>query len=266
MLGFTVVQDFEGDQFTFFKVPPEDLQRLYGVVLQELSIYDAIERHVATQVARGRLCLMDADPYWLPDTRELTYRLDHGKTTIGVNRIDLAARRLEYFHNAGYFALEGEDFDGLFGRDRTDGLPYLPYTEFAKFSPLPGGDPRSAAQDILRRHLAQKPKSNPVAAFRAAVAAQAQAVADREPAFFHQYAFNTLRQLGANFQLLGDHLVWLNGADDPAAAHARGLSANAKTAQFHLARACARRKFDGLPATLDSAVEAWDALFERLEA
>ena len=27
-LGFTLLQDFEGDQFTFFKFPPEDLELL----------------------------------------------------------------------------------------------------------------------------------------------------------------------------------------------------------------------------------------------
>ena len=30
------------------------------------------------------------------------------------NSIDLAERRLGYFHNAGYFELEGDDFDGVF--------------------------------------------------------------------------------------------------------------------------------------------------------
>ena len=38
------------------------------------------------------------------------YQLAHAKTTIGVNRIDLGANRMGYFHNAGYFEVEGEDF------------------------------------------------------------------------------------------------------------------------------------------------------------
>ncbi|HHV70630.1 MAG TPA: DUF1839 family protein, partial [Ochrobactrum intermedium] len=37
MLGFTLTQDFEGDQFTFFKVPLEDLEALYGVRATELA-------------------------------------------------------------------------------------------------------------------------------------------------------------------------------------------------------------------------------------
>src|SRR5690606_26314651 len=51
MLGFSLVQDFEGDQFTFFKVPLEDLEALYGIRGTELAIFDRVESHVATQIA-----------------------------------------------------------------------------------------------------------------------------------------------------------------------------------------------------------------------
>ncbi len=52
MLGFTLTQDFEGDQFTFFKVPLEDLEALYGVVATELAIFDTVENHVEMQIER----------------------------------------------------------------------------------------------------------------------------------------------------------------------------------------------------------------------
>ena len=46
----------------------------------------------------------------------------------------MAAREIDYFHNGGFFRLSGEDFDGLFQLHLTDeDLPFLPYTEFAKF-------------------------------------------------------------------------------------------------------------------------------------
>ncbi len=61
MLGFTLTQDFEGDQFTFFKVPLEDLEALYGVVATELAIFDTVENHVEMQIERGRLCLVEMD-------------------------------------------------------------------------------------------------------------------------------------------------------------------------------------------------------------
>ena len=41
-LGFTLTQDFEGDHFTFFKFPQEDLEALYGARVTELAIYDTV--------------------------------------------------------------------------------------------------------------------------------------------------------------------------------------------------------------------------------
>ena len=86
MLGFTLTQDFEGDQFTFFKPRLADLERSMACGVEELSLYDRLDEHVARQVARGRVVLVEVDGYHLPDTRGVTYRIDHSKTTIGVNR------------------------------------------------------------------------------------------------------------------------------------------------------------------------------------
>lgn len=266
MLGFTVLQDFEGDHFTFFKAPVEDLEALYGLVVQELAVYDAIERHAAVQLTRGRLSLVEVDGFFLPDTRSVSYRLNHGKTTIGVNRLDLVARRLEYFHNGGYFGLDGEDFDGLFAGYASGDTPFLPYAEFVKFGPRPNGDLRAIARGLLSRRLAQRPIDNPIRRFQSVLPEQAKAVATRSPAFFHQYAFNTLRQLGANFELLADHLIWLEGEAGEETALALRIAEVAKAAQFQLARACARQRFDGLADVMTSAADAYDALFQRLTA
>jgi len=134
MLGFTLTQDFEGDQFTFFKVPLEDLETLFGIRVTELAIFDRPEWHVMEQVRRGRLTLLELDSFYLPDTRGVAYRQEHGKTTVAVNRLDLEKRELDYFHNGGFFSLSAGDFDGLFQLDAApDALPFLPYTEFAKF-------------------------------------------------------------------------------------------------------------------------------------
>lgn len=264
MLGFTVLQDFEGDHFTFSKAPTEDLEALYGVVVQELAVYDAIERHAAVQLERGRLCLVEVDSFFLPDTRTVSYRLEHGKTTIGINRLDLVTRRLEYFHNGGYFGLDGEDFDGLFTGYAHGDTPFLPYAEFVKFGARPQGDLRATATTILARRLAQRPADNPIRRFQIVLPEQAQTVAARKPAYFHQYAFNTLRQLGANFELLADHLAWLDGEAGEESVLALRIAEAAKTAQFQLARACARKRFDGLAEIMTSAADAYDALFDRL--
>ena len=271
MLGFSLTQDFEGDQFTFFKVPLEDLETLYGIRCTELAIFDRVEDHVATQIARGRVCLVEMDSFYMPDTRGVAYRQEHGKTTVAINRLDLAAKRLDYFHNAGFFRLEGEDFDGLFHlNDGPEDLPFLPYTEFAKFPDKRPDEAhlRREAKRLAAFHFARRPAENPVAAFAAVFPKQVEAVAERPFGFFHKYAFNTLRQLGANFELAGSHLDWLapDGSLAEAADAARKISETAKSVQFQLARAVTRRKFDPLATALDPAIEAWDRLMATLAA
>lgn len=265
MLGFTLTQDFEGDQMTFFKVPLEDLESLYGILVTELAIYDRVENHVAVQAARGRICLVEMDSFYMPDTHGVGYHTEHGKTTVAINRMDVEKKELDYFHNGGFFHLSGEDFDGLFQLNTEEGaLPFLPYTEFAK---LPDFYPdeqelREEALDLARYHYDRRPDENPISLFSKAFAADAEAVAERPFGFFHKYAFNTLRQAGANFELAGSYFEWLGVDHKLAAEHAYKISEVMKSSQFQLARAVTRRKFDSLKGVLEPAADAWDQMME----
>ncbi len=267
MLGFTVTQDFEGDQFTFFKVPLEDLESLYGIVVTELALYDTVESHVVTQIDRGRLTLVEADSFYLPDTAGVTYGSEHGKTTIGINRLDPASQTMDYFHNDGFFTLSGDDYAGVFQHDTEPGLRWIPYVEFAKFpttSPT-AAELRAPARQLFARHLARRPSVNPLAVFASIFPSQVEQVADRGMDFFHLYAFNTVRQFGANFELLASGLSWLDAAEfAPEIAAATQISDNAKTTQFMLARAVARRRFSALESALAPSVDAWDQLMAGL--
>ncbi|WP_353861381.1 DUF1839 family protein [Azospirillum formosense] len=253
-LAFTVAQDFEGDQFTFFKAPPEDLRRLYGLEVQELALYDRVETHAAVQVARGRLVLVEVDGYHLPDTRGTSYRAQHVKTTIAILGMDAGARRLDYIHNAGRFTLEGEDYDALFAP-----APLFPYVEFVKRSgqALQGEPLMEASRALLSDHLRRRPAGNPIAAFRAALPEHLEILAARPMDYFHLYAFNTLRQVGANFELLGMYARWIGGPADAAEACAT-LSATAKALQFQLARGVHRRRFGDHAEPLEAMERAYD--------
>lgn len=256
MLPFTVAQDFEGDQFTFFKPPPEDLRILYGLEAMELALYDRVEAHAAVQLRRGRPVLVEVDGFHLPDTRGTSYRARHVKTTIAILGLDAAGRRLDYIHNAGRFTLEGEDFDGLFRRP-PDGL--FPYAEFVKRTGpgLAGPALKEASRGLLSHHVRRRPAGNPVSAYRAVFAEHGAALAAGSMEFFHLYAFNTLRQLGANFELLGSGLRWLDGPE--AAVEACGtLASSAKALQFQLARAVHRRRPGDGTALLDAMERAYD--------
>ncbi len=266
MLGFTLAQDFEGDQFTFFKPPAADLEWLYGLEIQELAIYDDLESHAFAQVELGRAVLVEVDAFHLPDTRGTSYGREHAKTTIGILGIDRGARELDYLHNAGRFRLDGDDYAGLFAR-----ATLFPYAEFVKASgtPLPDGALPGVALDLLRRHRARAPRRNPVLGFRHVLNRVADGLVQRPFDVFHSYAFNTTRQLGANFELLGSHLDWLDasGMADlaAAAATARELAQEAKTFQFQLARAFNRRSAENLGARLERAATTYDAVFTALD-
>ncbi len=97
---------------------------------------------------------------------------------------------------------------------------------------------------------------------------QVSAIADRPFGYFHKYAFNTLRQLGANFELAASHFRWLSedGQFEPAAEAALTIASTAKTAQFQLARALTRKRFDALGSVLDPAVEGWEQVVNILQA
>jgi hypothetical protein len=99
----------------------------------------------------------------------------------------------------------------------------------------------------------QRAPRDPVARFAATLAARAADLAQAGEFAFHDWAFHTLRQLGANYELLGDHLAWLD--DGPAFAEARrackSISGAAKTLQFQMARAVARARAADLSALLE---------------
>ena len=264
-LGFTAAQDFEGDHFTFSKFPLEDLFLQFGLEVQELALYDTLETHIVEQASRGRMVIVEVDGFHLPDTRGTSYRAEHTKTTIAVNRIDPARRELDYFHGPGFYTLSGEDYDAILrGDDRL-----FPYAEFVKLERHKRLD-ASTSLLTLRRHVARRPLENPVAAFRDRVRDQAAAAAEKPMGFLHKYAFNTARQLGMNFELLGAHLVWLDGMGAGWAKlqlsieGCKALSSGAKAFQFQLARAVARRRFDNIETLVDPLIEHYAQVFDGL--
>ena len=273
-MPFTLAIDFEGDQWTFFKPPAADLYDLYGMDLQELAIWRPLVEHVIEQVDAGRPVLVELDSFYLPDTAGTAYRLAHTKTTVGVNEIDLGARRLGYFHNAGYHALAGDDFRDVF---LLDGPPHErvlpPYVEFvrwrADFVAPRGAALVEAGVDLLRKHLRRVPRDNPFPRFKARFAADLEWLAGSPIERFHAYSFANLRQYGACFELAASGLDWLagNGVDgcrEPAR-ELTTLAETAKAFQFQLARAMARGKPLEL-APIDAMGDSWQRALEPLAA
>lgn len=274
-LAFTLTADFEGDQWTFFKFPLGDLQRLYGIDTQELSIWRAPHLHALEQVSRGRVVMMEMDSFYLPDTKGTAYQNEHVKTTVGIQELDLDRRRMGYFHNAGYFAVEGDDFDRLF-RMEDPWTPaserLLPYTEYVKLDHLRQGtdvDVAAVAVGLAREHLARRPKDNPFARYKPRFVADLAWLREQPASDFHAYAFVSIRQFGACFELAGDFCRWLGEhgtqGTETAAGEFTEIANQARALQFKLARAVTlKRPFDPEPA-LDGLAARWDSAMAALE-
>jgi hypothetical protein len=278
-LAFTFAVDVEGDQWTFLKFPVADLKALYGVDVIELQIWRPIAVHLEAQLAIGRPALVEVDAFYLPDTAGTSYRTEHVKTTIGVQALDLTEERAGYFHNAGYYELGGADFAGVFrleaGMNDSAYLP--PYVEVAKIGTqagcrqaVAGRELVGASLELLGDHLARAPLDNPFPRYAPRFGADLDALEGKPLGQFHQYAFATLRQCGAAFELGGAFLRWLeaNGEHDleRIATACDVIATTAKALQFKVARRVnTGRPFDPAPMVATMA-GAWDDTMTALMA
>jgi hypothetical protein len=111
-LGTLVRLDFEGDQWTFFKPAPGDVERLFAVDVHEMQPARDLPAQIERQLRAGRTVTVELDSWFLPDTAGTAYRREHVKSTVIPEAIDRDAEVLRYFHNGGYFELAGADYRG----------------------------------------------------------------------------------------------------------------------------------------------------------
>lgn len=272
-LGFCAAIDFEGDNFTFFKPQHDELREFFGVDFQELNVWRPLIEHAQEHLRAGKFISTEADSFWLPDTAGTDYRRNHVKTTIILADVDVDARQLGYFHNASYHALEGEDFERLFRIGAPPDPTFLPlFAELIRVDRMvrrPLGDLARRALSRLGRHVAARPRENPVQRFGARFADELPRMRDAGLAFYHAWAFATTRQLGASTELLAAHLRWLaeTGAAPQltaGAAEFATLSALAKTFILKAARAVNSRKTVDLGPLLDEMAGAWQRGIDEL--
>ncbi len=264
-LGFVMGLDWEGDQFTFFKPPHEDLTSLYGIDVQELNVYRPLVENAQEMLRGGKLVLAEADAFFLPDTAGTDYRTQHTKTTIGIQEIDLEARTLGYFHNSSYHALGGADFVSLFRLDAAPDPTFMPFfAEFVRTARVVRRD----APDLVRRsveqlqkHLARRPSDNPIARFSAKLRDDVERLKGEGLGAYHIYAFATIRQLGSAFELASLYLRWLGrhgeaGLEESAASF-MSISDTSKSLILKTARAVGAKKAVDLGPMLSDLERAW---------
>jgi len=213
----------------------------------------------------------EADAWWLPDTSGTDYRRQHTKSTIVLNDLDADAHRLGYFHNAGYYSLDGEDYAKTFEP------PVMPlFAELVRIDRVvkrPAGELVARSRELLARHVGRRPKDNPVARFAQRFAADLPDIQQRGLAYYHVWAFATVRQLGAAAELAALYLRWLDGGGTLAdgGAHAAAIEAydristGAKSFILKAARAVnAKKQLDAAP-IFDDWARAWDQAMGTLE-
>jgi hypothetical protein len=264
-MGFTVRTDFEGDQWTFFKPPPGDLEALFGVDIHEMQPYRPVHDQIAEQIASGNTVIVEVDSWYLPDTAATSYRTEHVKTSIAAESINRAAEVLRYFHNAGVHELEGDDYRGVFRLKPVDAEVLPPYTELVRLDAGPrleGEELRSASRDLLRHHLGRRPSENPFEGFADSLEGDLPALLAGDSADYHAYAFATVRMAGSAFELCASHLDWL------LADRARTVSGSlrqivdaCKLLSLKLAR---RRPFESRPVVVEMG-RAWEHAMTRLD-
>lgn len=266
-LGCVLGVDFEGDQWTFFKPVPADLERLYGIDIHEMQPYRPLPQQIEEQLAAGRTIIVELDSWYLPDTAATSYRNEHVKSSVVAEAIDRERQRLRYFHGAGYYELSDEDYEGIFriGRPFSDDvLP--PYTELVRLDAGPRLESRqlhAAARELLATHVASRPCQNPFACFGAQLERDLPRLLQSEHADYHDYAFATVRMVGSAFEVGASHVSWVLGKDGAAATAAMDrIVEGCKLLSFKLAR---RRAFKPA-AQIDELAAAWDQAFAALES
>ena len=277
-MSFSLAVDFEDDQWTFFKPSHDELRSLYGIDVQELTVWRPLIDHAREHLAQGKWISTEVDAFWLPDTAGTDYRRQHTKTTIVFNELDLGLRRLGYFHNASYCTLEGEDFDQIFRLGEPDDPAHLPlFAELVRIDRRvrrEAADLRARSRELLRKHLDRRPLSNPVERFQRRFDQELPRLQAAGLATYHKWAFATIRQMGSAFELGALHLDWLDPAHDQRLGAARDAFLSIAAASKALILKAARAVNSGK--TLDSAAAfsemalAWDvgmqALTEATEA
>jgi hypothetical protein len=265
VLGFIARTDWEGDQFTYFKPPAADLDRLFGIDVHEMLPYRSIPEHIEEQLSHGRTVLVEIDAWYLPDTEATSYRREHLKTTVAPQMIDRASEKMRYFHNAGFFELAGEDYRGAFRMlpHFTDDVmdPFIEVVRFDAGPRLQGEQLRLAARELLVVHHARRPAVNPFGAWSERLTQDLPRLLAGSNEDYHAYAFVTVRMVGSAFELFADHVEWtLGDAGAESAACFREIVEASKIVSFRLAR---RRPFDP-GEVVAPMIDAWDRGMDHL--
>ena len=205
----------------------------------ELAAYRSLAEQAGIQLRRGHVVIMEADADYLPDT-STTYHLAHRKTTVAVVGVDPAGRTARYLHNVSCFEVSGDDFDGLFDAARTPRPPPTCRPTWSWPSCRLRHRPTTEVRTLARHLAAGVPdERRRWLTYRQVFADDIAGIVATATTAFDDYAFVTLRQLGAGCALAARFIRWLGGEPDERAAAYGTISRCAKRLILKAARTAA---------------------------
>ena len=213
----------------------------------------------------GKLISTEADAFWLPDTAGTDYRSNTPRRRSSSND-RCRGQRLGYFHNAGYYALEGEDFRRLFRLGAAPDPDFMPlFAELVRRDRIRYLDApalRSASRELLRKHIDWRPKTNAIPKFRERLEHDLPHLTQVGMEAYHAWVFGTVRQLGAAAELSALYLRWLEDDPDSRAVHAANafltISTVCKSLVLKIARAVNARRTLDATASFEELSSAWE--------
>ena len=291
-----VALDFEGDQCTAVEPSRDELRALYGIDVQEFDVWRPLAEHAIEHLAAGRALVIEADAFWLPVDAE--HRRNHVKRTIILNEIDLDARRIGYFHDAGYAEARGDDVAHLLALEEdTSDLeaiadwrgsrvaqvgaaavalaegrlpPHVRFVRADRRVARSTEELRMLALHHLGQHLAFRPVDNPLRRFAARLAADLPLLREYGTAYFDDWATCTVRRFAGAFELAARGLAWQDDSADPrlrdAAQAFAQLARDARTLDQKLVRSLTSTKNADTRRLLETMAQAWDAAMAALDA
>jgi hypothetical protein len=256
--------DFEGDQWTLFRMLETDLWATYGVSVRELHIWRPLLAHLVEQLDRGHAVLVDVDAFHLPDLLASSYQREHTKVTIAVTGYDRHAHRLRYLNGGVEASADGDDLDAMLtaGIGSAQLPPVVQLVRLDRMTPRTSDDCAVIAKALASLHGTRIPARNPVRAFGDAMRTHGAWLAGGDTELYQRWAFATLQQCGASFELAGDVCDWLTTHGEPltdAAEQFRRISRTGRELHQRLARAPQSGRMPDIAASIDEMAVAWDA-------
>lgn len=263
--------DFQGDQWTLTTLSTADLWACYGIAVEELFVWRPLLAHVVEQLDRGNAVLVEVDAFHLPDMVGSSYHREHIKSLIAITGYDRLSHRLRYLHGTVGAEVEGDDLDSLLtaGIGAAELAPHARIVRLDRLAPRTPAERAQIGIALARFHGTRLPARNPVRDFGDALRTHGAWLAGGDTEHYQRWAFATLQQCGAAFEVGADVCAFLAHHGEPvtaAIAPLRTVSHAARALHQRLVRVSQSGRMPEVAHTVEDMAKAWDDAMSVLKS